>query len=109
MLTSEQFLHPGMLQDKQVLFPVSENPVAHVTQTLACWHNWQLVTPHWTQVFGALRVKPGAQVRHVVGFEQNWQLAEQFVFVWHCPVDEIPHGAKQKLHVVLLIPQYRQL
>ncbi len=39
---------------------------------------------------------------------QNWQLAEQAIVPWHRPDDVIPHGEKQKLHCVLLTPQYKQ-
>lgn len=68
MFKSEQVVHPEILHKIHVLFPAKEYELIHWEHTFCCWHIWQFVIWHSTQVFGALRVYDDAQLKQVDGF-----------------------------------------
>lgn len=78
---------------------------------MLAWLHWEHpVIEHWThKLVWLLTVYPELHVKQTEGVEHNWQFEGQNTVVWHTPEEDIPHGAKQKLHWLLLVPQYKQL
>lgn len=83
-------------------------PVKLCWQLLQKFATWQVEQPvilHKIHVPVVFNVKVATHVKHVLGLVQNWQFDGQNIVAWQIPVDEIPHGAKQKLQDVLFIAQ----
>ena len=97
-------------QDKQIPVEGTKvNPTLHEAQTFAVLHCPHPVTEHWThKLVVSLNVYPELHVKQTEELIHNWQFKGQTNAVWQTPVDEIPHGLKQKLHWLLLVPQYKQ-